>query len=159
MKVTLKNSRFQIVLEVLSLLILISTIALLIIRWKDLPDQIPGHYNLAGEIDRWGNKNELIVIPVFSIMLYLLLTVITFFPSIWNMPVSVTDKNKEKVYGCVKSMLLVMKVEIMALFFWINYNSMSAKAMTPLFLPILLITVFGTMIYYLVKTVKLSKDV
>ena len=140
------------------MLILISTIALLIFRWGELPSKIPGHYNIAGEVDRWGNKIELIIVPIFSIVLYLLFTVIIFFPSIWNMPVSVTDRNKEKVYSCVKSMLQLMKVEIMAIFFWINYNSMEAKSMHPMFLPILLLVVFGTLTYYLVKTVKLSKD-
>ena len=30
-----------------------------------LPDQIPAHYNAAGEIDRWGSKYEQLILAVF----------------------------------------------------------------------------------------------
>ena len=45
-----------------------------ILFWGRLPDQIPGHYSGAGEIDRWTGKWELFLVPVFSVILYLLLT-------------------------------------------------------------------------------------
>jgi len=32
--------------------------------WKDLPEKVPMHWNIKGEIDRWGEKQELILIPV-----------------------------------------------------------------------------------------------
>ncbi|MBQ2795566.1 MAG: DUF1648 domain-containing protein, partial [Oscillospiraceae bacterium] len=32
-----------------------------------LPESIPAHYNLAGEIDRWGSKYESLIFPVFII--------------------------------------------------------------------------------------------
>jgi uncharacterized membrane protein len=40
--------------------------------WNELPNQVPMHWNASGEIDRWGNKSELIL------MLFLL-TGITYF--------------------------------------------------------------------------------
>ena len=30
------------------------------------PDQIPAHYNIRGEIDRWGSKYEYIVFPIIN---------------------------------------------------------------------------------------------
>ncbi len=39
-----------------------------------LPDRIPGHYNSAGEIDRWTGKWELLLLPVFSVLMYLFLS-------------------------------------------------------------------------------------
>jgi len=32
--------------------------------WHQLPEQVPLHWNLEGEIDRYGNKIELILIPI-----------------------------------------------------------------------------------------------
>ena len=32
-----------------------------------LPESIPAHYNLAGEIDRWGSKYESLIFPAFII--------------------------------------------------------------------------------------------
>lgn len=32
-----------------------------------LPDSIPGHYDINGNIDRWGSKYEQLILPVFTI--------------------------------------------------------------------------------------------
>ena len=32
--------------------------------WNQLPEKVPMHWNLEGEIDRYGNKIELILIPI-----------------------------------------------------------------------------------------------
>ena len=45
--------------------------------WNRLPRKIPVHWNMHGEIDRWGNKNELLFIvlmlPVFTYVLFLVI--------------------------------------------------------------------------------------
>lgn len=33
-----------------------------------LPDQIPAHYNLAGKIDRWGSRLEILILPLFCLI-------------------------------------------------------------------------------------------
>lgn len=43
--------------------------------WNSLSDKVPIHWNSAGEINRWGNKSELIIIP----LLLPLLTYIIFY--------------------------------------------------------------------------------
>ena len=30
-----------------------------------LPDSVPMHYDLSGQIDRWGSKNENLIFPLF----------------------------------------------------------------------------------------------
>ena len=45
-----------------------------ILFWGRLPDLIPGHYNGAGEIDRWTGKWELLLMPVFGALMYLFLS-------------------------------------------------------------------------------------
>ena len=41
--------------------------------WNQLPAQVPMHYNIEGEIDRYGNKSELILIPIMtSLLIYLI---------------------------------------------------------------------------------------
>lgn len=42
--------------------------------WGRIPDRIPGHYNGVGEVDRWGSKWELLILPVFGVLLALLLS-------------------------------------------------------------------------------------
>lgn len=45
--------------------------------WKDLPDQVPMHWNLQGEIDRYGHKSELLFIPfLLPFLVYILFLII-----------------------------------------------------------------------------------
>ena len=46
----------------------------LFVFWGRIPDQIPGHYNGAGEIDRWGSKFELLILPVVGVFMYLFIS-------------------------------------------------------------------------------------
>ena len=32
------------------------------------PDQIPAHYNIRGEVDRWGSKYEFLILPVINLL-------------------------------------------------------------------------------------------
>ncbi len=42
--------------------------------WSTAPDRIPVHWNLAGQVDRYGGKVEgLLVIPLLAIFLYLMM--------------------------------------------------------------------------------------
>lgn len=157
MKIKLKYTKFQIALEIIAALIMIGMAAYLFLRWGDVPDKIPGHYNIAGEIDRWGDKSELIYLPVISFLLYLLITVVERFPSIWNVPVKTTDKNRDKVYGSLLNMILMMKIGMLAYFSYLNYNGIEAKPLSPLAPLVFLAITFGPIIYFVIKAVKLSK--
>lgn len=39
-----------------------------------LPDKIPMHYDLNGNIDRWGNKTESLIFPIVILFVCLLWT-------------------------------------------------------------------------------------
>lgn len=38
-----------------------------------LPEQIPAHYNINGEVNRWGSKYETLIFPVFCIVVGLIM--------------------------------------------------------------------------------------
>lgn len=67
---------------IISIIPLIITLAVL----QFMPSSIPVHYNMAGEIDRWGSKYESLILPVI-----ILLT--TFF---WHMFISYFEKKAVK---------------------------------------------------------------
>ena len=58
-------------------LFIIAPAIYLAIVWNSLPETIPMHFNLKGDIDRYGNKNELIVmiliLTLVNAIVYLLL--------------------------------------------------------------------------------------
>ena len=45
--------------------------------WNDLPSKVPMHWNLKGEIDRYGDKSELIIIPILlPLLVYVIFLVV-----------------------------------------------------------------------------------
>jgi uncharacterized membrane protein len=111
-KMGLKNSRYDIFINIVCLTQLIGIVIYFIIMWDSIPDQIPGHYNAAGEITRWGSKGELLILPIISWFLYLMITGVEQFPQIWNTGVRVTEENKEQVYRILKNMLGAIKLAL-----------------------------------------------
>lgn len=60
----------QKVLDGLCLAMLAGMILGPLIFWGWIPDKIPGHYNAAGEITRWGGKGELFILPIMGVFMY-----------------------------------------------------------------------------------------
>lgn len=112
----LKKTRFDILLNVLCLLQLIGITLFLLICWAQIPQQIPMHYDLGGNITRWGNKAELIIIPVLAWIMYLLMTVLEHFPQAWNTGVQVTEHNRARVYATLLHMISSLKFLITCLY-------------------------------------------
>lgn len=146
-----KYSKFQKAIEIITIILLISIWAYLILSWDTIPAKIPGHYNGAGVVDRWGSKNEILVMPIASIALYALLTMVSYFPSTWNIPVEITEENREFVYRNVKTMLSLLKLEVITTFTYITYCNINTISLGVWFLPVELILIFGTLIYFVVK--------
>lgn len=48
------------------LLIVAAPFVYLALQWNQLPDRVPLHWNIRGEIDRWGDKSELWLIPFLT---------------------------------------------------------------------------------------------
>ncbi len=66
--------KFQITREIPFWVLIISPIIYLVLNWEIIPDTVPLHFNLSGEADDWGSKNNLIgLIAIIPMVLYLLL--------------------------------------------------------------------------------------
>ena len=140
-----ENTRADRILDLLGWILLIGTLVYLILGWPSFPDQIPMHYNGAGEIDRWGGKGEIIFIEV---MMY---------PQIWNTGVEVTAKNKEKVYRTLKYMLKTLKFLTALIFAYLIVNSLQSAPLPGWFTPAVMILVFGDMAFWLIRLFRIKK--
>lgn len=153
----LKYTKLQIAIEVLGLIALLGMIAFVALKWNNLPSKIPMHYDAQGAVNKWGGKNEILLMPVISVVLYVLISVVSFFPKSWNMPTKVREENKLEVYSSMKTMLILMKAELVAVFFYITYKMAMQAALEPWFLPAFLVITIGTVVLFSVRTVEKSK--
>lgn len=153
----IRMSKLQFGLEACSLAVLFGMAALLLSCWPNLPEQVPAHFNAAGEIDRWGGKQELLLLPAAGVMLWLLLTAVGLFPKAWNLPVEVTEQNRKKAYRRIRTLLTTLKLEVMVLFFAIEYFSVLLLPLPAAFLPASLAVLAVTLIAGVVSTVRAEK--
>ena len=58
---------------------LIGSVAYTALRWKELPAELPTHFDAAGHIDSYGGKSSVITLLVLSVAMYVLLTVLGLF--------------------------------------------------------------------------------
>lgn len=152
-----ENTRLQKLLEIVGIILLVLFIGFIAISWGQLPDKIPGHYNAAGVVDRWGEKWEILILPIITTILYVGISLILRYPEIWNVPQTKKESNKYLVYSTLKTMLILMKIEVTVSFFFVSYFSVKGKNLPVIFLPIFLILMFGTVGYYILKSYKQAK--
>lgn len=94
----------------MSLLILVSQFALIISNFEFLPNRIPIHTTAGGEVDQWGPKWTLWLMPGINI---LILGVIFYFharPEVLNYSTPVTEENKHKLYAGMQKFLMILAV-------------------------------------------------
>jgi len=152
-----KYTKYQIVMEIAALLLVLGEIIFVCVQWRLLPEKIPGHFNALGEIDRWGSKNEIIMLPILCGFLYIMLTIFTFLPKTWSLPVKVTKDNKEAIYSNTRGLLISVKAESIGMFLYMTYYIAKSQPLSGWFLPVFLFVIFGTIIYYMKKFSKEDK--
>ena len=147
----IKKNKYDNIVNFFSLAFLIGTAIFLMISWSAIPNEIPGHYNIVGEIDKITNKNYLIVLFAVGWGMFILISTVEKFPQIWNTGVQVTEKNKEKVYRILKNMLGTIKLLISVVFSYLTVHSTLAENLPIIFSPVFLILIFGSIIYFIIK--------
>jgi uncharacterized membrane protein len=155
--IKIERNALDILEIIVSLLSLVGVAAYLILAWKTIPDQIPGHYNAVGEIDRWGDKSELIVLPIVSWLMYGLITLIERYPQIWNTGVRVTEENRTEVYRLLKSLIAVVKMFVLLMFGSLSVISSLGLNLPMWYLLAFLVVLFGTIVYFIVRLTRLRK--
>jgi len=147
----IKNSPADIIMEILGLIMLIGTPLYLLIRWSSIPDKLPMHYNFAGEIDRWGGKGEILFLVVMVWILYLMISLVEHFPSIWNTGVQVTSENRARVYRTLKYIVKTLKLVMTLIFTFLIFNTVAGTPLPRWFTPAYLILIIGNFAFWLIR--------
>ena len=148
------KSKYDIIVEASCILSLAGVLLYLAITWSSIPQEVPGHYNAMGQIDRITGKASLIAIPIITWVMYMGITAVERFPQIWNTGVAVTEENKDRVYRVLKDILKTSKLIVVLAFSYLTINTANAIPLSPWFTPVFLILIFGSLIIFAIKLVK-----
>jgi uncharacterized membrane protein len=116
------STKFDLILEIAAFLFILAIWLLPIFAYQILPETIPTHYNLKGEIDDWGSKGTIFILPSFALVLYIGLTVMNKYPQIFNYPTKVTQDNALQLYSKATRLMRIIKLLVVVLFFAIEWQ-------------------------------------
>ena len=158
-KLKIKLEKFDYLLEAVSWIGIIFLWLLFIFKYKELPEIIPTHYNIKGEVNNLGKKSTLIILPIVATIIFVGVSIVSKFPHLMNYPIEITNENAEKQYQISTRLLRILKISIVIIFSLILYStilhtSKNSQDLGKWFLPSVLILIFIPIFYFLIKASK-----
>lgn len=134
-------------------------VAYLVSVWGILPEQVPAHYNGAGEVDRWGAKWELVMLPVIAAVLWVGMTFLEQHPEWHNYMTELHERNIEFQYRNSRMMLNVLKNLIVHAFSYLSYRTTQVAlgetdSIGGGFLPVFLFLMFASLIIFMTRSLR-----
>jgi uncharacterized membrane protein len=144
-------------METIALVGVVATLALTISFWPALPDRMPHHFDLSGRPDAWSQKVTMLVLPLISAVLYLSLSVLSRSPHHFTYPWPITPENARAQYRWARQLVVNLKVVVVCAFGWILWGTIQTglgnrAGLGALFLPVVLVSTFGVVGFYLLKS-------
>ena len=139
---------------VLLVVVTVATTAWAVFGPHPLPARIPTHFDADGNADGWGTPAMLWLLPIVSAAVYLLMTWVARFPAAFNFPMRTTAAARPRLEAIALNMISWLKLEVTALFAWIQHQTIGLArqghgALSPVFLPVVLMVVFGTIAWHI----------
>ncbi|MDR0972627.1 MAG: DUF1648 domain-containing protein [Prevotellaceae bacterium] len=153
----LRRDRYDYILEALSGITLLATYyPLLFYQQLDAAIRIPIHYNVAGEIDGWGNPSSLWTLPLVATAFYLLFSLSERFYRHFNYPIKRTAYNEAYLYRLGIRLMRHLKVLLLLLFAYLNNVSYliaigKAHALSMFVMSLFFILLIGTLVVFYVR--------
>ena len=91
--------------------------------YDQLPTTIPTHFDASGNPDDYSPKNELWSSVIKGIVIYIGITILNFFPHLFNYLTTITKENAAKQYRLATTLMRRIKVLMVICFFEIAYST------------------------------------
>ena len=154
LKLPLTN--YEKVLEIISAVGIIVIVLLTITSWDSIPDRIPMHFDILGVPDAWQGKGWLLFCPIVALGLYLSLSIVNKYPHAFNYLWKITEENAKAQYQNARFLCGLLKSEIIWAFSYSQWKVIqisfgNAEGLGKAFIPIFLISIIGTMGFFIYK--------
>lgn len=158
-KLHVEKPAFSKVFDIITVALLGAALVYLVLQWNQLPGKIPAHFGASGEIDRWGSKFELLILPVVAVIMWAGMTVLEKYPHVFNY-MNLREDNIEIQYRWgILFMNATKNLSTLLLVFLIwQTNKIALGHAETLNMPVftgLLAALFGMMLVYFYKVLKL----
>ena len=110
-----------------SYILLCITLVMIGSQYPHVADTVPAHFNIHGEVDRWGDKREIFILIGVYIISVILPIILAHFPRCYNLPNHVNKENMEDVLYACRFVVLIMSIYVHFIFIPILYAVMAMK--------------------------------
>lgn len=127
-----------------------------------LPDRVPTHFDGAGNPNAWGSPAGIILLPVLAAGLYLLMSLVARFPSVFHYPVRTTPQNVQRLQSVTLDMIAWLKVENTCLFAVLQWAFIQAARtnnghLFPMILPFFIVAIFATVGWHFIAMFRAAR--
>lgn len=102
-----------------SALLVVLALARLLVVYGDLPEIIPSHYGLNGEVDGTGGKSTLLILGGVDVLCWAAVVAGNFFPQAINVPVFLLRRSGEEIIQGTRVLLNVIAILCAGLFWYL----------------------------------------
>ena len=158
-KLAIPKTKIEKIFNIIGYGVYVLAIIFLIVKFFQLPDEIPAHFKMSGEVTRWGSKYEIIILPIIGTLTILFTEFLERHPEFHNYPSRINEENAEQFYLNSRIMLNQSK-NIMSLMFasiileMILVSEGNGIGMWPM--TIFLVALFVPMIIGLIRQAKIK---
>ena len=154
-RIKIPYNRTMIIIEALAAVGLMVMVVYTILKWPTLPGTIPTRFSADGVPEALRGKGTLLSFPILATIAYVGLTLLRRAPWGFNYAWPITEENAEKQYGLAMYLIGCLKLEVVLLLGYIQWQTIRtaqgiAGGLGPLLLPITIIMIvatFGTYLY------------
>lgn len=108
--------------------IVLINITVVALNYNHLPETIPSHFNIQGEVDGYGDKSTIFILLLLHVGITALLNWVGNHPEQHNYPIAITDENRAQQYKL--SSLLVQRLNVIL---GLLFTTISLSVMFPAF--------------------------
>lgn len=122
-KLKIELTMFDKIMEILGWIFIIAIWSMTIISYNQLPDVIPTHFNLKGEVDGYGEKWMILLLGSITTILFLVMSYLNKFPHRYNYLTVITKDNALRQYTIATRVIRFLKILMVAIFLLTTYQT------------------------------------
>jgi uncharacterized membrane protein len=103
-------------IECISWVALIFLWLIVIVSFKNLPNTIATHFNIAGTADNYGKKQMIFILPALATIIFAGLTILNNLPHLFNYPTTITNTNAYEQYTYATRLIRYLKLIVVVIF-------------------------------------------
>lgn len=149
----------QKLLEVLAFIAIVLMWVFTLYSFAGLPESIPVHYDALGSPNGYGEKYMLFLLPLIMTGVYMLISLVSRKPWIFNYMVKITEENYREQYTSAVNMLRLLKLIIALFALYVSYGIIrnaqgQSDSLSPYALVFFLFAIFSVTGFSIYKSIR-----